>query len=75
MTQKDREEGDLQAVGHQIGSLASVLVVAAVQFGVPLTPGQQSSILSVIAVAWAFGSTIYGVRRSMARRRGEADDP
>jgi hypothetical protein len=61
-------ENDMQAIGHQLGSLASVLVVAAVQFGVPLTPGQQSSILSVIAVAWAFFATIYGIRHRIPRR-------
>jgi len=57
----------IQAIGHQIGSLASVGVVAAVEFGIPLTPGQQSSILSMIAVLWALFSTIYGIR-SNARR-------
>lgn len=61
-------DNDMQAIGHQIGSLASVLVVAAVQFGIPLTPGQQSSILSVIAVAWAFFATIYGIRHRIPRR-------
>jgi hypothetical protein len=64
----DSADNDMQAVGHQIGSLASVLVVAAVQFGIPLTPGQQSSILSVIAVAWAFFATIYGIRHRIPRR-------
>jgi len=64
----DTTDNDMQAVGHQIGSLASVLVVAAVQFGIPLTPGQQSSILSVIAVAWALFATIYGIRRRIPRR-------
>lgn len=61
-------DNDMQAIGHQVGSLASVLVVAAVQFGIPLTPGQQSSILSVIAVAWAFFATIYGIRHRIPRR-------
>lgn len=64
----DTTENDLQVIGHQIGSLASVLVVAAVQFGIPLTPGQQSSILSVIAVAWAFFSTVHGVRHRLKRK-------
>lgn len=64
----DNTDNDIQAIGHQIGSLASVLVVAAVQFGIPLTPGQQSSILSVIAVAWAFFATIYGIRHRIPRR-------
>jgi hypothetical protein len=68
-TKRDNDTtNDMQAIGHQIGSLASVLVVAAVQFGVPLTPGQQSSILSVIAVAWAFFATIYGIRHRIPRR-------
>lgn len=58
----------IQAIGHQIGSLASVTVVALVEFGVPLTPGQQSSILSIIAVGWALFSTIYGIRHSTIRR-------
>lgn len=64
----DSPDTDMQAIGHQIGSLASVLVVTAVQFGIPLTPGQQSSILSVIAVAWAFFATIYGIRHRIPRR-------
>ena len=64
----DTTDNDMQAVGHQIGSLASVLVVAAVQFGIPLTPGQQSSILSVIAVVWALFATIYGIRHRIPRR-------
>lgn len=59
---------DMQAIGHQIGSLASVLVVAAVQFGIPLTPGQQSSILSIIAVLWALFATVYGMRHRIPRR-------
>jgi hypothetical protein len=75
----DNATNDMQAIGHQIGSLASVLVVAAVQFGVPLTPGQQSSILSVIAVAWAFFATIYGIRHRIPRRtrndNGSPDSP
>lgn len=62
------QSNDMQAVGHQVGSLASVLVVAAVQFGIPLTPGQQSSILSLIAVAWALFATIYGIRHRIPRR-------
>lgn len=66
---------DIQAVGHQIGSLASVLVVAAVQFGIPLTPGQQSSILSVIAVAWALFATIYGIRHRIPRRTPTTTTP
>jgi hypothetical protein len=64
----DTTDNDMQAIGHQIGSLASVAVVAAVQFGIPLTPGQQSSILSVIAVAWALFATIYGIRHRIPRR-------
>lgn len=64
----DQTTNDMQAIGHQIGSLASVLVVAAVQFGIPLTPGQQSSILSLIAVAWAMFATIYGIRHRIPRR-------
>lgn len=67
-TPKSDEDNDMQAIGHQIGSLASVLVVAAVQFGIPLTPGQQSSILSVIAVAWAAFATIYSVRHRIPKR-------
>ena len=66
-------ESDMQAIGHQLGSLASVLVVAAVQFGIPLTPGQQSSILSIIAVAWAFFATIYGIRHRIPRRTTRYD--
>lgn len=69
-------ENDMQAIGHQIGSLASVLVVAAVEFGIPLTPGQQSSILSVIAVAWAAFATIYSVRHRIPRRtRNDPPEP
>jgi len=64
---------DMQAIGHLVGSLASVLVVAAVQWGIPLTPGQQSSILSVIAVLWALFATVYGIRHRIPR--GEADYP
>lgn len=72
----DTTTSDMQAIGHQIGSLASVLVVAAVQFGIPLTPGQQSSILSVIAVAWACFATIYGIRHRIPRRtRNDNDSP
>lgn len=72
----DGPDNDMQAIGHQIGSLASVLVVAAVQFGIPLTPGQQSSILSVIAVAWAFFATIYGIRHRIPRRaRNDTVEP
>lgn len=66
-TKSDNTDSDMQAIGHQVGSLASVLVVAAVQFGIPLTPGQQSSILSVIAVAWAMFATIYGMRHRIRR--------
>ena len=78
-TSKDTDNGDddMQAIGHQLGSFASVLVVAAVQFGIPLTPGQQASILSVIAVAWAFFATIYGIRRrisGLVRRSSASPD-
>jgi len=69
------DDNDIQAIGHQVGSLASVLVVAAVQFGIPLTPGQQSSILSMIAVAWAMFATIYGIRNRIPRRtRNDPND-
>lgn len=71
----DNTDNDIQAIGHQIGSLASVLVVTAVQFGIPLTPGQQSSILSVIAVAWAFFATIYGIRHRIPRRTRNTPPP
>lgn len=64
---KNDTQNDMQAIGHQIGSLASVLVVAAVQFGIPLTPGQQSSILSIIAVAWALFATVYGIRHRIPK--------
>jgi hypothetical protein len=62
-------EKDLQRLGQQIFSLAGVVVVAAVQFGIPITPEQQASILSVLFYAWAAGSTIYGLRhRSNIRK-------
>ena len=61
------EQGStIQRLGHQIASFAGVLVVALVEFGVPLTPGQQSSILSIIVTGWAFASTIYGIRHRVA---------
>lgn len=63
-----KPDDSIQVLGHQIGSLASVIVVALVQFGVPLTPGQQSSILSLIAVAWAIFATIYGQRHRIPAR-------
>lgn len=66
-----KPDDSIQALGHQIGSLASVIVVALVQFGVPLTPGQQSSILSLIAVTWAIFATIYGQRHRMPTRNKE----
>lgn len=55
-------EAGIQRLGHQVASLAGVAVVALVEFGVPLTPGQQSSILSLIVTGWAIVSTIYGIR-------------
>lgn len=57
---------DIQRLGHQVASLAGVLVVALVEFGVPLTPGQQSSILSIIVTGWAMASTVYGIRHRVA---------
>jgi hypothetical protein len=60
--EQNGQSGDIQRLGHQIASLAGVLVVALVEFGVPLTPGQQSSILSLIVTGWALASTIYGLR-------------
>jgi len=62
------QDGDIQRLGHQIASLSGVLVVALVEFGVPLTPGQQSSILSIIVTGWAVASTVYGVRHKVTRK-------
>lgn len=61
------QDGDIQRLGHQIASFAGVIIVAAVEFGIPLTPGQQSSILSIIVVGWALASTLYGIRHRVTR--------
>lgn len=64
--QPPEQTSDIQRLGHQVASLAGVLVVALVEFGVPLTPGQQSSILSIIVTGWALASTVYGIRHRVA---------
>lgn len=64
--QPEEQPSDIQRLGHQVASLAGVLVVALVEFGVPLTPGQQSSILSIIVTGWALASTVYGIRHRVA---------
>lgn len=61
-------DGDIQLLGHQLASLSGFVVVALVEFGVPLTPAQQSSILSIIVTGWAVASTIYGIRHRVARK-------
>lgn len=61
-TSPPQQETGIQRLGHQIASGAGVLVVALVEFGVPLTPGQQSSILSIIVTGWAIASSIYAAR-------------
>jgi hypothetical protein len=48
-----------QTIGHLAASFAATLIVLLVQFGVPISPEQQSAILSVIVTGWAFGSAIY----------------
>jgi hypothetical protein len=48
-----------QTIGHLAASFAATVIVLLVQFGVPISPEQQSAILSVIVTGWAFGSTIY----------------
>ena len=62
------QDGDIQRLGHQVASFAGVLVVAVVEFGIPLTPGQQSSILSIIVAGWALVSTLYGIRHRVVTR-------
>lgn len=64
MTRKKttQPDEDIQRLGHQIASSAGIVVVALVNFGVPLTPDQQSSILSLIITGWAMASTIYSIR-------------
>lgn len=47
------------AIGHLAGSFSAAVVVALVQFGVPITAQQQAAILSLIGTGWAFGSAIY----------------
>jgi len=69
------QEGDMQRLGHQIASFAGVLVVAVVEFGIPLTPGQQSSILSIIVAGWALASTLYGIRHRVATRASSRSTP
>lgn len=48
-----------QTIGHLAASFAATVIVLLVQFGVPISPEQQSAILSVIVTGWAFGSAIY----------------
>lgn len=50
-----------QTIGHLAGSFAATVIVMLVQFGVPITPEQQASILSVIVTGWAFGSAVYAL--------------
>lgn len=67
-TPEPTQESDMQRLGHQVASLSGIVVVAAVEFGIPLTPGQQSSILSIIVSGWALASTVYGIRHHVASR-------
>jgi hypothetical protein len=48
-----------QTIGHLAASFAATVIVMLVQFGVPISPEQQSAILSVIVTGWAFASAIY----------------
>ena len=65
-------DDDVQSLGHQVTSLVGVIIVSLVDFGVPLTPAQQSNILSIIVYGWAVGSTAYGIRRNVVRKRKRA---
>jgi hypothetical protein len=60
---------DLQVLGLQVSALANVLVVACVEFGLPLTPGQQSSIMLIIAVCWGLFANVYSIRHRVTRTR------
>lgn len=66
------DDDDIQILGHQITSLVGVVIVSLVDFGVPLTPAQQSNILSMIVYSWAVGSTVFAINRKMARRKKRA---
>lgn len=70
-TQQDNhsDDDDIQVLGHQITALVGVIIVSLVDFGVPLTPAQQSNILSMIVYSWAVGSTVFAINRKMARRK------
>jgi hypothetical protein len=50
-----------QGIGHMAASFVGTLIVLLIQFGVPITPEQQSAILSVIIVGWTFGSSLYAI--------------
>lgn len=66
------DDDDIQILGHQITSLVGVVIVSLVDFGVPLTPAQQSNILSMIVYSWAVGSTVFAINRKIARRKKRA---
>lgn len=63
---------DLQVLGLQVSAFANVLVVTCVEFGLPITPGQQSSIMLIIAVCWGLFANIYSIRHRVTRRAAPA---
>lgn len=68
MTNENDHERQLQTLGHQIGSVAGVLLMLAVSSGAPITTGQQTAILSLIPVTWALLATVYALRHNAHTR-------
>jgi hypothetical protein len=62
-------ENDIQRIGNTVSSFFGVLVVNAVQFGLPLTPQQQVTIMNVIMSAWAVYAAIWQARHRVTRTR------
>lgn len=64
-----------QTIGHLSASFAATIIVLLVQFGVPISPEQQSAILSVIVTGWAFGSAIYAFWHQSRAKQATTTEP
>lgn len=64
VTQIANNQSNAQVFGNLLASFGASFVVFLVQFGVPITPEQQSAILSVIVTGWAIISAGYAWYRA-----------
>lgn len=62
-------EDDIQRIGATVGSFCGLLIVNAVQFGLPLKPEQQVTIMNLIMSAWALYAAVWQAKHRVVRTR------